>query len=73
MREIVYQTGGSTHGPITRLVSPSDLGELIKPFVFLDLAGFDERLGPTPMGFGWRRVAHRLSGEGPREGVSGGI
>src|ERR1700687_3010313 len=27
---------GSAQGPITRLVSPSDLGELIKPFVFLD-------------------------------------
>ncbi len=53
MREIVYQTGGHAHGPITRLVSPSDLGELIKPFVFLDLAGFDDRLAPTPMGFGW--------------------
>ncbi len=26
------------HGPIKRLVSPSDVGELIKPFVFLDLA-----------------------------------
>ena len=34
-REIVYRTRGDTHGPITRLMSPSDLGELIKPFVFL--------------------------------------
>ena len=24
-------------------MSPSDLGEMIKPFVFLDLAVFDER------------------------------
>src|SRR5258707_7755218 len=52
-REIVHRTRGRTHGPITRLVSPSDLGELIKPFVFLDLAAFDGRLAPTPMGFGW--------------------
>ena len=36
-RRIVHQTRGQTHGPITRLVSPSDLGELLKPFVFLDL------------------------------------
>ena len=36
-RAIVYRTRGSTHGPITRLVSPSDLGEFLKPFVFLDL------------------------------------
>src|SRR5205814_1145591 len=52
-REIVYRTGGRTHGPITRLVSPSDLGELIKPFVFLDLAAFDGRLAPRPMDYGW--------------------
>src|SRR5712675_1992024 len=53
VREVVYRTRGQTHGPITRLMSPSDLGELLKPFVFLDLAGFDGRFAPTPMGFGW--------------------
>src|SRR5215471_16205440 len=53
VRKIVYRTRGRTHGSITRLVSPSDLGQLIKPFVFLDLAAFDGRLAPTPMGFGW--------------------
>jgi redox-sensitive bicupin YhaK (pirin superfamily) len=52
-REIVYRTPGRARGPITRLVSPSDLGELIKPFVFLDLAAFDGRFAPTPMEFGW--------------------
>jgi redox-sensitive bicupin YhaK (pirin superfamily) len=36
-RAIVYRTRGRVHGPITRLVSPSDLGEHLKPFVFLDL------------------------------------
>jgi redox-sensitive bicupin YhaK (pirin superfamily) len=35
-RAIVYRTLGSKHGPITRLMSPSDLGEHLKPFVFLD-------------------------------------
>jgi len=35
-RQIVLATSGRQHGPITRLVSPSDVGELIKPFVFLD-------------------------------------
>jgi redox-sensitive bicupin YhaK (pirin superfamily) len=35
-RQIVHQIFGRRHGPVTRLVSPSDLGELIKPFVFLD-------------------------------------
>jgi redox-sensitive bicupin YhaK (pirin superfamily) len=37
-RKIVLRTDGHRHGSITRLVSPSDVGELIKPFVFLDHA-----------------------------------
>jgi redox-sensitive bicupin YhaK (pirin superfamily) len=41
VREIVHRTRGHRSGPITRLMSPSDLGELIKPFVFLDLAVFE--------------------------------
>src|ERR1700694_6110449 len=53
VREIIYRTSGQTHGPITRLMSPSDLGGILKPFVFLDLAGFDGRFAPIPMGFGW--------------------
>lgn len=53
VREIVYRTRGHRHGPITRLVSPGDLGELIKPFVFLDLIAFDGRATPTPMELGW--------------------
>jgi redox-sensitive bicupin YhaK (pirin superfamily) len=52
-RQIVARTRGGTRGPITRLVSPSDLGELIKPFVFLDLATFDGRLAPMPLDYGW--------------------
>ncbi|WP_431126318.1 pirin family protein [Variovorax paradoxus] len=40
-RPIVYRTRGSQHGPIIRLMSPGDLGEFLKPFVFLDLFGFD--------------------------------
>jgi len=34
---VVYRTRGRRHGPITRLMSPGDLGEVLKPFVFLDL------------------------------------
>ena len=37
VRKIAVQTRGKGHGPITRLVSPSDLGQLMKPFIFLDL------------------------------------
>jgi redox-sensitive bicupin YhaK (pirin superfamily) len=36
-RAISYRTTGSGHGAIVRLMSPGDLGHLIKPFVFLDL------------------------------------
>ena len=35
-RRIVHIDSGRRHGPVTRLVGPSDVGELIKPFVFLD-------------------------------------
>jgi redox-sensitive bicupin YhaK (pirin superfamily) len=48
-RHIVHRSRGQTHGPITRLMSPGDLGEVLKPFVFLDL--FDN--GGKPIrGFG---------------------
>ncbi|MFM2050646.1 MAG: hypothetical protein RL682_1137 [Pseudomonadota bacterium] len=47
---IIHRTRGSTHGPITRLVSPSDLGEVIKPFIFLDR--FETLVGGPPLGFG---------------------
>ena len=43
-RAIVHRTRGQAHGPTTRLVSPSDLGEILKPFVFLDL--FDHEGAP---------------------------
>jgi hypothetical protein len=36
-RAIVHRTRGHGHGPITRLMSPSDLGQALKPFVFLDI------------------------------------
>jgi len=49
-RAIVHRTRGSAHGPITRLVSPGDLGQFLKPFVFLDLFGFKPAAGHK--GFG---------------------
>jgi len=42
-RRIVQRTRGHAAGPIARLVSPSDLGEQLKPFVFLDLFEADLR------------------------------
>ena len=49
-RRVTYRTRGHSHGPITRLVSPSDVGELIKPFVFLDYFEIDPKNMP-PIGF----------------------
>src|SRR5882672_6051618 len=49
LRRIARRTRGRAHGPITRLMSPSDFGQLLKPFVFLDL--FDNKGLPTE-GFG---------------------
>jgi redox-sensitive bicupin YhaK (pirin superfamily) len=42
-RRIAHRTRGHGHGPITRLMSPSDLGQLLKPFVFLDIFDMDLR------------------------------
>jgi redox-sensitive bicupin YhaK (pirin superfamily) len=44
LSRIARRTSGQSHGPITRLMSPSDFGRLLKPFVFLDL--FDTREKP---------------------------
>ena len=53
VREIVYRTRGHSHGPITRLMSPGDLGELLKPFVFLDLFAMDGTIALPPIEMGW--------------------
>src|SRR3979490_124175 len=56
-RQIVHRPHGQRHGPITRLMSPSDLGQTLKPFVFLDL--FDSE-GGSFSGVGWH----------PRSGIA---
>jgi redox-sensitive bicupin YhaK (pirin superfamily) len=51
MNKITFRTAGHSRGGITRLVSPGDLGEHIKPFVFLDLfdmAGAGPKMGMHP-------------------------
>jgi redox-sensitive bicupin YhaK (pirin superfamily) len=45
-RRIVTRTRGRAHGPITRVLSPSDIGERIKPFVFLDWFDTPPARGP---------------------------
>lgn len=37
IRPVIHRTSGEHHGTIRRLISPHHGGELIKPFVFLDL------------------------------------
>jgi redox-sensitive bicupin YhaK (pirin superfamily) len=49
-RRIAYRTRGHSQGPITRLVSPSDVGQLIKPFVFLDYFDIEPKRMPA-LGF----------------------
>jgi redox-sensitive bicupin YhaK (pirin superfamily) len=44
VRTIVRRTRGRTFGPVTRLMSPSGLGQILKPFVFLDF--FDHEGAP---------------------------
>jgi redox-sensitive bicupin YhaK (pirin superfamily) len=46
---IAKRTRGQQHGPITRLMSPSDFGRILKPFVFLDLI---DNQGTPFTGFG---------------------
>ena len=47
-RPIIQRTRGRTDGPVTRLMSPSDFGEILKPFVFLDI--FDHEGTPFSAG-----------------------
>jgi redox-sensitive bicupin YhaK (pirin superfamily) len=39
-RRIAQRTRGHSRGPLTRLMSPGDLGQLARPFVFLDYFDF---------------------------------
>jgi redox-sensitive bicupin YhaK (pirin superfamily) len=49
-RAIVHRTRGRGHGPIVRLMSPGDLGEVLKPFVFLDIFESDvAAMGAMPL------------------------
>src|SRR3984893_7760534 len=45
-RQIALRTRGHSHGSLTRLVSPGDVGERIKPFVFLDYFDADPATAP---------------------------
>lgn len=74
-RAIVHRTHGSTHGPITRLVSPGDLGEWLKPFVFLDLFGFKPTAGHKGFGLhphsGIATLTYLITGDTGYEDTTG--
>lgn len=75
VRAIVFRTHGRPHGPITRLVSPSDLGKLLKPFVFLDLFSFKSTAGQRGFGMhphsGIATLTLMLEGEVAYEDTTG--
>ena len=74
-RTIVHRTRGSTQGPITRLVSPGDLGQLLKPFVFLDLIRFTVTADAKGFGIhphsGIATLTFMLEGDGGYEDTTG--
>jgi redox-sensitive bicupin YhaK (pirin superfamily) len=53
LRNIEQRVKGRRQGPIVRLVSPGDLGERLKPFVFLDFLNAN-----IPSGFGFEIHPH---------------
>ncbi|WP_434984229.1 pirin family protein [Pseudomonas protegens] len=74
-RAIVHRTQGSTHGPITRLMSPSDLGEHLKPFIFLDIFSMNSKRGKSSFGMhphsGIATVTFMTQGEVAYEDTTG--
>jgi redox-sensitive bicupin YhaK (pirin superfamily) len=53
LRTIALRLHGHTHGPITRLISPDEIGDRLKPFIFLDF--FSAEITP---GFGFPMHPH---------------
>ncbi|MFM0336279.1 pirin family protein [Paraburkholderia fungorum] len=73
-RTIVARTQGRRHGPVTRIVSPAELGELIKPFVFLDYFDFtpsSDALFPMHPHSGIATITVLLSGNLSYEDTTG--
>src|ERR1700761_6009749 len=52
VRAIVHRTRGHQHGPVVRMMSPSALGEVLKPFVFLDRIDVSNLQARKVEGFG---------------------
>jgi redox-sensitive bicupin YhaK (pirin superfamily) len=73
-RPLILRSQGHRHGPITRLISPGDIGEMVKPFVFLDYVN-----APSGPGFGFHphsgiaTLTHPLTFDIEHEDSSGQI
>lgn len=74
-RAIVHRTRGSSHGPITRLMSPGDLGQRLKPFIFLDNFSLSASRGTSNFGMhphsGIATVTYMSKGEVAYEDSTG--
>jgi redox-sensitive bicupin YhaK (pirin superfamily) len=73
-RSIVARTQGRRHGPVMRIFSPAELGELIKPFVFLDYFDFtpsSDALFPMHPHSGIATITVLLSGNLSYEDTTG--
>ncbi|KPZ25853.1 hypothetical protein ALP73_04694 [Pseudomonas coronafaciens pv. garcae] len=72
---VTRRTLGKKRGPITRLMSPGDLGQQLKPFVFLDQFGFKSEPGQKVFGMhphsGIATVTYMLGGEIVYEDTTG--
>ena len=53
-RSVIIRTRGHAHGPVTSMVRPSGIGQIIKPFIFLDFIETQEAFGQQ--GVGWIAV-----------------
>ncbi|NVL30897.1 pirin family protein, partial [Pseudomonas syringae pv. actinidiae] len=74
-RAITHRTSGRTRGAITRLMSPGDLGQLLKPFIFLDQFGFKPEPGNKEFGMhphsGIATLTYMIEGELAYEDTTG--
>ncbi|MCD5994858.1 pirin family protein [Pseudomonas sp. CDFA 602] len=74
-RTIIHRTRGNSHGPITRLMSPGDLGQRLKPFVFLDLVDLQPKPGQLEFGMhphsGIATLTYLIEGQTTYEDTTG--
>ncbi|WP_339523457.1 pirin family protein [Pseudomonas sp. EL_65y_Pfl2_R96] len=74
-RSIIHRTKGKNLGSLTRLMSPADLGEILKPFVFLAIFGLGANCGKADSGMhphsGTATVTFMIDGDIAYEDTTG--